>query len=90
MCRYRFVANGLRQEKQAGTGTCVLTEINFCAPLGEGNFRAGAVGGWPAGHVTRLSYRKNSGRLAAENVANLLGSEKFSPDLELKFVTKFC
>ncbi len=36
--------------------TCVQTEINFCAALGEGDFRAGAVRRRPPGHVTRLTY----------------------------------
>jgi hypothetical protein len=36
--------------------TCVQTEINFRAALGEGYFRAGAVRRRPPGHVTRLTY----------------------------------
>jgi hypothetical protein len=37
--------------------TCVQTEINFRAALGERDFRAGTVRRWPPGHVTRLTCR---------------------------------
>jgi hypothetical protein len=47
-----------RQTARQPPHTCVLTEINFGAPLREGDFRAGAVGRRTSGHVTGFAYRE--------------------------------